>query len=93
MLVAGVAGYDANVQVTNHSAQMLRTWVNEGHFTWLISADIIAEYKAVLARLGVRPYLAGRIINLLREEAEEIEVPRIAEVSPDPRRRSGVCLR
>jgi len=28
--------------------------------------------------------LIGRIINLLREEAEEIEVPTIDDVSPDP---------
>ena len=58
-------------------------WVSEGHFTWLISADMVAEYKAVLTRLGVRPQVVGRIINLLREEAEEIHVPRIVEVSPD----------
>jgi len=37
------------------SAQLIRTWVSEGHFTWLISADTVAEYKAVLTRLGVRP--------------------------------------
>jgi predicted nucleic acid-binding protein len=84
VLVAGVSGFKPDVQVTNSSAQLLRTWVNEGHFTWLISGDIIAEYKAVLARLRVRPQLIGRIINLLREEAEEIEVPTIDEVSPDP---------
>lgn len=84
MLVAGVAGFKENSQVTNPSAQMLRTWINEGHFTWLVSADIIAEYKTVLTRLGVRPQLVGRIINLIREEAEEIKVPRVTEVSPDP---------
>jgi len=37
----------------------------------------IAEYQAVLR-------IAGRIINLLREEAEESEVPVIAEISSDP---------
>ena len=84
MLVAGVSGFKRDVKVANPSAQLLRTWVDEGHFTWLISADIIAEYKAVLTRLGVRPQLIGRIINLLREEAEEIEVPTIDDVSPDP---------
>ncbi len=71
MLVAGVAGFRPNVQIANPSARMIRTWVAEGHFTWLISTDIIAEYKAVLTRLGVRPQLVGRIINLLREKAEE----------------------
>jgi hypothetical protein len=38
----------------------------------------------VLTRLGVRPQVVGRIINLLREEAEEIYVTRITGVSPDP---------
>jgi predicted nucleic acid-binding protein len=84
VLVAGVAGFRPKVQIANPSARLIRTWVAEGHFTWLISTDIIVEYKAVLTRLGVRPQLVGRIINLLREEAEEIEVPRVAEVSPDP---------
>lgn len=84
MLVAGVSGFKPDVQITSPSAQLIRTWIEEGHFTWLISGDIIAEYKAVLTRLRVRPQLIGRIINLLREEAEEIEVPTIDEVSPDP---------
>lgn len=84
VLVAGVSGFKPDVEVTNPSAQLIRTWIEEGHFTWLISADIIAEYKAVLARLHVRPQLIGRIINLLREEAEEIDVPTVQEVSPDP---------
>ncbi len=84
MLVAGIAAFKPNAEISNPSAKLLRTWVVEGHFTWLISADIVAEYKAVLTRLGVRPQVVGRIINLLREEAEEIYVPRITQVSPDP---------
>jgi predicted nucleic acid-binding protein len=84
VLVAGVAAFKPDVEITNPSVELLRTWVSEGHFTWLISADIVAEYKAVLTRPGVRPQLVGRIINLLREETEEIHVPRIVEVSPDP---------
>jgi predicted nucleic acid-binding protein len=84
VLVAGVSGFKPHALVANPSAHLIRTWVADGHFTWLISADIIAEYKAVLTRLGVRPQLVGRIINLLREEAEKIDVPSVAEVSPDP---------
>lgn len=84
VLVAGVAGFKPNVQITNPSAQLLRTWSNGGHFIWLISNEIISEYKAVLARLRVRRDVIGGIINLLREEAEEIEVPTVVEVSPDP---------
>lgn len=84
VLVAGVAGFKPNVQITNPSAQLLRAWISDGHFIWLISNEIIAEYKAVLARLRVRREVIGGIINLLREEAEEIKVPTVVEVSPDP---------
>jgi predicted nucleic acid-binding protein len=84
VLVAGVAGFKPNVQITNPSARLLRTWINDGHFTWLISDEIIAEYKAVLTRLRVRREVIGGIINLLREEAEEISVASVREVSPDP---------
>jgi predicted nucleic acid-binding protein len=83
--VAGVSGFKPDVEVTNPSARLSRAWIEKGHFTSLISAGVIAECKAALARLRVRPQLIGRIINLLREEAEEIEVPTSDEVSPDPR--------
>ncbi len=38
----------------------------------------------MLARLRVRREVIGGIINLLREQAEEIKVPTVVEVSPDP---------
>ena len=43
-------------------------------FIWLVSEDIISEYKEVLTRPGVRRNLVGEVINLLREEAEIIDV-------------------
>jgi hypothetical protein len=92
VLVAGIAGFKPSAETANPSARLLRKWVAEGHFTWLISADIVAEYKAVLTRLGVRPHVVGRIINLLREAAEQIHVPRI---TPGFRRTLGMipCVR
>ena len=62
----------------------MRAWLDDGHFTWLISADIVTEYKEVLARLGVSRRVIGRIINLLGEEAEQIDVSRVPQISPDP---------
>ena len=41
-----------------------------GTFTWLVTEEILSEYKGVLGKLGVRRHLGGEIINLLREEAE-----------------------
>jgi hypothetical protein len=38
----------------------------------------------VLGRLGVRRSLIGSIINLLREEAELVDVPGRGGLSPDP---------
>lgn len=84
MLLAGIAGFKSGIRAANASALLLREWVDEGRFTWLVSADILDEYKAVLARRGVRPQLIGAIINLLREEAEHIRVRRVRELSPDP---------
>jgi hypothetical protein len=56
----------------------------DASFTWLLSEEILAEYKKVLRRLGVRRSLIGAIINLLREEAALIEVRSTSEISPDP---------
>jgi len=38
----------------------------------------------VLRRLGVRRKLIGEIINLLREEAELVDLRMTADLSPDP---------
>jgi predicted nucleic acid-binding protein len=52
---------------------------------WLITEDILEEYKEVLKRLRVRPNLIGNVINLIRERADEIEVRTSFELSPDPK--------
>ncbi len=43
------------------------------------------EYKEVLKRLHVRPNLIGKVINLIRERAEEVKVRSSIEISPDPK--------
>lgn len=83
VLVAGVAGLKPDRDPVNESAELMKRWIERGGFTWLISEDIVEEYKQVLARLKVRPQLIGRVINLLREEAEWIEPRKSRELSPD----------
>jgi predicted nucleic acid-binding protein len=84
VLVAGVAGFKSLRAVENRSASLLRHWLEDGTFTWLVTEDILSEYKEVLSRLGVRRNLVGGIINLLREEAEFVDVRTENDVSPDP---------
>lgn len=53
---------------------MLRNWIENSTFIWLITDEIILEYKTVLARLGVRRSTIGRVINLLSEEGEFVSI-------------------
>jgi predicted nucleic acid-binding protein len=70
--------------VQNPSASFLRDWIEAGTFTWLITEEILSEYKGVLGRLGVRRNLVGVIINLVREEAEFVTIRSEDHLSPDP---------
>jgi predicted nucleic acid-binding protein len=58
---------------------LLRDWLDRGTFTWIVSEEILDEYKAVLGRLKVRRETIGLLINLLRDEAELI-APRIKKI-------------
>jgi predicted nucleic acid-binding protein len=82
VLLAGVAGFRGVGH--NASASFLKRWISDNTFAWLISEEILDEYKEVLARHNVRRELIGRIINLLREEATLVTVNRTEAVSPDP---------
>lgn len=84
VLVAGVAGFKSWRAVRNPSASFLRDWLEHATFNWLVSEDIISEYKEVLTGLGVRRNLVGEVINLLREEAEIVDVRTTSDASPDP---------
>jgi predicted nucleic acid-binding protein len=84
VLVAGVAGFRSPPQTCNPSALLLHDWLSHGTFVWLVSEEILTEYKEVLRRLGVRRPLIGRIINLLREEAELVQPALAGGLSPDP---------
>ena len=69
-----------------------RDWLELATFTWLISEDIVSEYKDVLTRLGVRRNLVGEVINLLREEAEFVDVRVTSDASPDPDDSPFLCM-
>jgi predicted nucleic acid-binding protein len=83
-LAAGVAGFKPGVDPANDSAMLLRDWIEDDTFVWLMTEDILEEYTAVLAELRVRPAIVGRLVNLLREQAEWIEPRRTVEADPDP---------
>jgi predicted nucleic acid-binding protein len=84
VLVAGVAGFKSSRPTHNPSAEFLRGWIEAGTFTWLVTEEILSEYKGVLSRLGVRRNLVGEIINLLREAAEFVTLRSEGNLSPDP---------
>ena len=86
VLVAGVSGFrEPFAPGRNPSSDILHEWAGQNNFAWLITEDILAEYKEVLKRLGVRPNRIGTLINLIRERAEWVKVRSSAEISPDPK--------
>lgn len=86
VLVAGISGFrEPFVPGRNPSADVLHRWAEQNNFVWLITEDILEEYKEVLKRLHVRPSLIGKVINLIRERAEEVKVRSSAEISEDPK--------
>jgi len=64
---------------------LLHKWAEKGNFVWLVTDNILDEYKEILRRLGVRPNLIGAVINLIRERAEQVNVHASFEISPDPK--------
>ena len=85
VLVAGIAGFKSReITPKNPSANLLRDWIERDTFVWLVSDEILLEYKHVLTRLGVRRPLIGKVINLIREEAEFVPASALPNISPDP---------
>jgi predicted nucleic acid-binding protein len=83
--LAGIVGFKSpEIAPKTPSAKMLRDWIEGDTFVWLVSDEILLEYKRVLGRLGVRRPLIGKIINLLREEAELVPASALPSISPDP---------
>jgi predicted nucleic acid-binding protein len=86
VLVAGISGFrEPFVSGRNPSSDVLHRWAEQNNFTWLVTGDILDEYKEILKRLGVRPSLIGKVINLIRERAEDVKVHASTQISPDPK--------
>lgn len=82
--MAGISGFrEPFVSGRNPSADVLHNWAERNNFVWLITEDILDEYKEVLKRLRVRSTLIGRVVNLIRARAEEVKVCTSVEISPD----------
>jgi len=85
VLVGGISGFRKPfVRGKNPSADLLHRRAEKSNFVWLVTEDILDEYKEILERLGVRSNLIGSVINLIRERAEQIDVHASFEISPDP---------
>jgi predicted nucleic acid-binding protein len=85
VLVAGIAGLKSlEIPPKNPSAKLLRDWIEGDTFVWLVSDEMLLEYKRILGRLGVRRPVIGKVINLLREEAEHVPASAFPNISPDP---------
>jgi predicted nucleic acid-binding protein len=85
VLVAGISGFkETYVPGRTPSADVLREWAEVHSFVWLVSEDILDEYKEILKRLRVRSHLTGRPVNLIRDRAVDIKVRYSIEISPDP---------
>ena len=85
VLVAGISGFRrAVLKRENKSARLIREWIDRRPFVWLVSKDILDEYRDVLRRLGVRRATVGRVANLLAEGAELVASGPSRGLSPDP---------
>ncbi len=85
VLLAGISGFrEPFIFSRNASADLLHRWAEGDNFIWLLTEDILDEYKEVLKRLRVRPNVIGKVINLIRERAEQIQTGGAVAISPDP---------
>jgi predicted nucleic acid-binding protein len=85
VLVAGISAFRRQPpNPDNRSARLIRAWVERATFTWLVSDDILEEYRDVLRRVRVRRATIGRVLNLLSEAAEVVPGGPHRGLSPDP---------
>ncbi len=92
VLVAGISGFrEPYVLGKNPSADLLHRRAERRNFIWLVTEDILDEYKEILKRLGVRSNLIGRVINLIRERAEEVVFGSLPRFLPTPKTIRFAC--
>jgi hypothetical protein len=77
-----ISGFrESYVPCRNPSADVLHEWAEKDNFAWLYSENIRDEYKEVLNR----PHLIGRVVNLIRDRAEEVGLHFPIEIPPTPK--------
>ena len=85
VVIAGAAAFRGiPLHPETESGKLLLRWIEEGHFQWLYTEEIVDEYKEILKRFNVRPVVIGRFINLLREEGVSVRIRKSKSISPDP---------
>ena len=83
VLVVGISGFkETYLPGKNPSADVLHEWAEEHNFVWLISEEILDEYKEVLKGLRARSHPIGRLVNLIRDTTEDVKVCYSVEISP-----------
>ena len=84
VLIAGIAALKKPpIAPYNESQRVLRLCRSE-RFQWVLSAEILEEYKAVMKALKIRPHTAGAVINHLRAAALFVEPVSDVQLSLDP---------
>ena len=85
VVIAGAAAFRGSpLQPETGSGALLLEWIENGHFDWLYSEEVLDEYKEVLRRFNVRPAVIGAFVNLLREEGVAVRARSAPGISPDP---------
>ncbi len=86
VVIAGIAAFHSAYESGhNASADFLYEWFQAGHFVWLVSDEILEEYREVAMRKRIRRHAIGRLLNLLSEGAEIIRPRGTTALSPDPK--------
>ncbi len=74
-VISGIAAFKGSfVEGRTDSGDLLYHWLIRGRFAWLVTTEILEEYREVANRPRARRSIAGRLINLLKEELEEVVV-------------------
>lgn len=85
VVIAGAAAFRGSpLNPETDSGRLLLNWIENGHFQWLYTEEILDEYKEILKRCNVRSATVGSFINLLREEGVRVTIRRTPKISPDP---------
>ena len=64
-------------------ASLLRRWLR-GEWQWIVSAEMLDEYRNVLLTRGARPSRVARLIVLVSQHSRVVGARRVRATLPDP---------